>query len=95
MKTLPRLTLAFAMFAASLGLAPLAANAAPFAPAAGPVLGQAAAAPVENVAWVCGPYRCWHRPGPAFWRPRPYYAPGPYFYGRPYYRPHWGYHHGW
>ena len=31
---------------------------------------------VQDVRWVCGPYRCW-------WRPN-YYAYGPgYYYGRP------------
>lgn len=38
----------------------------------------------EAVRWVCGPYRCW-------WRPGPYYG-GYGFYGRP--RP-WGYGYGW
>jgi len=33
----------------------------------------------ENVAWVCGPYRCWWRPGY-----RTYYGPRFGFYGRPY-----------
>jgi hypothetical protein len=31
-------------------------------------LAQAAPANVENVRWVCGPYRCW-------WRRNFYYAP--------------------
>jgi hypothetical protein len=72
--------------------------------AAGLTFGSAAAMPVgglalaanelhpnvENVRWVCGPYRCWWRPGP-YWV-RPYWArPYPYgFYGRPY-----GYRFGW
>ena len=34
-------------------------------------LAQAAPANVENVRWVCGPYRCW-------WRPNYYYAPRVY-----------------
>jgi hypothetical protein len=24
---------------------------------------------VESVRWVCGPYRCWWRPGPYYRRP--------------------------
>lgn len=32
---------------------------------------------VDTVRWVCGPYRCWWRPGP--------------FWGGPYWRPHYGY----
>ncbi len=36
---------------------------------------------VQDVRWVCGPYRCW-------WRPGPYY--GRYYYGRPYWRRGWG-----
>lgn len=34
---------------------------------------------LQDVRWVCGPYRCWWRPGP-YWR-------GPYW-GPPY--PYWG-----
>ena len=41
---------------------------------------------VQNVRWVCGPYRCWRRPGPYYWGPHPYWGP----------RPYWGYHRwGW
>jgi hypothetical protein len=32
---------------------------------------------IEHVRWVCGPYRCWSRPGP--------------YWGGPYWRPHYGY----
>jgi hypothetical protein len=45
-----------------------------------------AAGNVENVRWVCGPYRCW-------------WAPGPYWPGRPIgWRGGWGgwgWHGGW
>lgn len=35
----------------------------------------------DNVRWVCGPYRCWWRPGPAYWGgPYGFYG-GPRFYG--------------
>ncbi len=43
----------------------------------------------QNVAWVCGPYRCWWRPGYAYWAPRPYYG----FYGPRHYRFGWYGHH--
>jgi hypothetical protein len=51
-----------------------------------PINGQlAATAPsatdAQQVRWVCGPYRCW-------WRPGPYWGGGPYWG-----RPGWGY--GW
>jgi hypothetical protein len=36
---------------------------------------------VQDVRWVCGPYRCWWRPG---------WGPGPYWRG-----PYWGYAPGW
>lgn len=46
-------------------------------------------APIEQVRWVCSPFRCW-------WRPN-YWAPGPYaFYaGRRFYHRPWGWHHQW
>jgi hypothetical protein len=37
---------------------------------------------IQQVRWVCGPYRCW-------WRP------GPYYYGGYGYGPRWGYGYGW
>ena len=53
---------------------------------------EAVAPAAQNVAWVCGPYRCWWRPNYAYFAPRPYVY-GPRFYGpRPYrfgwYGPH-------
>ena len=44
-----------------------------------------AGATPEAVRWVCGPYRCWWRPGPRFYGgygygPR-FYGGGPRFYG--------------
>lgn len=48
---------------------------------------------VEQVRWVCGPYRCWWRPN---FYPGPYgfYGGGPRFYGP---RFGWGggWHRGW
>ena len=54
-------------------------------PVGGLANAAAQTADVQQVAWVCGPYRCW-------WRPRyaPYYGAyawgGPGFYGRPWWR---------
>lgn len=42
---------------------------------------------VQDVYWVCGPYRCWWAPGP-YWR-GPYWGYS-YSYWGPYY-PYWGY----
>lgn len=50
---------------------------------------------VEKAAWVCGPYRCWWRPGP-YWRPAwgGYCAPRRYWgWGGGWHR--WGWHRGW
>ena len=58
---------AFAGGASAIPLAPLQ-------PAA-----QAAKVGPENVAWVCGPYRCFWRPGYG-WH-RPFYGPRVGFYG--------------
>jgi len=44
-------------------------------------VGQTSAG-LQDVRWVCGPYRCWWRPGP-YWGPPPYWGP----------RPYWGWHH--
>jgi len=43
---------------------------------------------IQNVRWVCGPYRCWWRPNDFAYGPGDYYGP-PRFYGygpRPFYR---------
>jgi hypothetical protein len=56
-----------------------AASAMPLVPLSSPA---ASSVDVEQVRWVCGPYRCW-------WRPNFY--PGYRAYGF-YPRPHWG---GW
>ena len=50
---------------------------------------------VEKAAWVCGPYRCWWRPGP-YWRPAwgGYWAPRRYWgWGGDWHR--WGWHRRW
>lgn len=38
-------------------------------------LAKAVPANVENVAWVCGPYRCWWRPNYYYYAPRVYVVP--------------------
>jgi hypothetical protein len=40
---------------------------------------------VDQVRWVCGPWRCW-------WRPNYYVAPAYAYYG---YGPRFGYYGGW
>jgi hypothetical protein len=43
---------------------------------------------IQNVRWICGPYRCWWRPNYYAYGPGYYYGP-PRFYGygpRPFYR---------
>lgn len=62
------------------------------------LIGKASAAPMNGMAaishqvtneiqdarWICGPYRCWWRPGPYWWG-------GPHWGWR-----HWGWHRwGW
>jgi len=75
--------------AAALGGLALATNTA----SAMPVGGLKAAADevstdLQNVVWICGPFRCWWRP--VYYYPRVYYYP----YYRPYYRP-WGWRPYW
>ena len=42
---------------------------------------------IQDVRWVCGPYRCWWTPRPYWWGPRYYNYVGP--------RPYWGWRYGW
>jgi hypothetical protein len=59
------------------------ASAAPIAP-----ITATTPANVQNVRWVCGPYRCW-------WQPNYYgyygygYAPRPYYWRHRYWRRHY------
>lgn len=57
---------------------------------AGPVATLATEAARSNLfaraATVCGPYGCYYRPGPRYYRPR-YYAPRRYYYRPRYYAP--------
>ena len=70
--------------AAQLGSTMMIAEASAM-PMSGPVLAATKIADgLQDVRWVCGPYRCWWRPGP-YWG-SPYWGPpGPY----------WGWHRGW
>lgn len=74
-----KLRIATAAFAILAGAGMMAGTAS-----AMPINGQlAATAPAatdaQQVRWVCGPYRCWWRPGPYFYG-GPVYG-GPRFYG--------------
>jgi hypothetical protein len=61
-------------------------SAASAMPVSGLTATATPAATVEQVRWVCGPYRCW-------WRPGPYYRPLYGFWGP---RHYWGWHRwGW
>lgn len=79
---------AFALAAAVGG--GLLAGTASAMPLNGPALAATQIADgAQNVAYVCGPYRCWWRPGP-YWG-GPYWGPG--YWG---YRPWgWGWRHRW
>ncbi len=66
--------------AAALCLTATAVSAMPIAPIA-----TNNVASVEQVHWVCGPYRCW-------WRPN-YYGGGYYAYGYYPRRPYWRHHY--
>ena len=96
------------------GLAALSAASIFSTPAAAMPVGNLAAAAnelsvTENVAWVCGPYRCWWTPSYYYYRPvvvvrpRPFYGYGPVYgwgYGPSYgYRVvgpgPWGYRRAW
>ena len=67
------------------GVAAMAQPAAAAMPNGIPSAAHASGA-VENVRWVCGPYRCW-------WQPRRFYQPYAYYAPRPFYRP-WRHHRG-
>lgn len=75
--------LASGAIAATLGVA----GAAQAMPAAGdPAAGLAAqSSPVEQVRWVCGPYRCRWVPNYGIYGPRPYWGPR-----RHWREPRWG-----
>jgi hypothetical protein len=66
------------------------ASAMPVNGLASPATAAAATNRVQDVRYVCGPYRCWWRPGRYHYGPRYYnYYVGP--------RPHWYWHrrHWW
>lgn len=83
---MPRFKIAAVVVTALVGSSAMAVSASAM-PAAG--LTRAAtpqASNVQNVRWVCGPYRCFWAPGYGWWGPRPYPYWGP---GR------WGWRGGW
>jgi hypothetical protein len=72
------------------GLVLGAANVGPASamPAANLAAAMSETSNVQNVVWVCGPFRCWWRPN--YWYyPRVYRYPRVYSYG--YVAPYWGY----
>ena len=66
------LSAGLALGALTLGAA--SASAMAIDPGVATTVGRAAN--IEQVPWVCGPYRCWWRPWHPYWRPRYYYGPG-------------------
>jgi len=93
-----KLTLAILGAAALCGaaLASGSASAMPLAGVAAPETGITSG--VQDVHWVCGPFRCWWRPN---FYARPYPAWGYRVWGRPWwgrsfaYRGGWGRYGGW
>lgn len=82
-----RLTVAGALLAGTMALGAGQASAMPALDHGLATTTQAAQ--VEQVRWVCGPYRCWWRPGP-YWGPRPYWG-----WRRPYWGGGWGWRRRW
>jgi len=74
---------ALVLGAAALLLSP-AARAMPFDGLA--IAREAVPDGIQNVRWVCGPYRCWWRPSYYAYGPGYYYGP-PRVYGYGYYGP--------
>lgn len=85
---MPRFRIALFALTALLGSG-LAAGAASAMPANGLAGAESHdAGIVQDVRWVCGPFRCWWRPGP-YWG-GPYWG-GPYWGWRQHYwGPYWG-----
>jgi len=71
------LTIAVFTVAAVLGAAAVNGKASATPLNGLPLAATQSAVSVEKVAWICGAYRCWWRPGP--------------YWGGPYGRPHYGY----
>jgi hypothetical protein len=71
----------------ALGAVALGASGASAMPNGLPSATATAPSDVENVRWVCGPYRCWWQPGP--------WGPG-WGWHRPWgWGPGWGWHRPW
>jgi hypothetical protein len=69
---------------AALCAAALAPASASALPAGGLAKAASELSDVQQVRWVCGPFRCWWRPGYGYY--------GAYAWGAPYGRPWWGGH---
>lgn len=87
---MPRLRIALFALATLLGSGLVAGMAS-----AMPATGLAATehqnvGTLQQVRWVCGPYRCWWQPGP-YWG-RPYWGWRRHYWGGWGWRRHWG---GW
>ena len=59
----------------------LSASAASAMPLDGLKPATEAVPAAENVAWVCGPYRCWWRPGYRYHYGQRFYGPRPWRFG--------------
>jgi hypothetical protein len=64
--------------ALALGGAAVGSGEASAMPDGLPSVSAAAPSNVENVRWVCGPYRCWWQPGPYYYG---VYGPRPWGWG--------------
>jgi len=74
--------------AGAICAASLAAGSASAMPVGGlAAAGSEISGDLQQARWVCGPFRCFWRPGPRFYG-RPFYRHYG-FYGRPF-RHHWG-----
>jgi hypothetical protein len=70
---------------AAIFLGTLAASGASAMPLGGlKPAAEAVQTTAQNVAWVCGPYRCWWQPNYAYWGPRSFYGPRFHYGPRPY-----------
>ena len=74
--------------AAALGGAALTSGSASAMPNGLASASTALSSNVQDVRWVCGPFRCW-------WRPNYYYGAYGYYGPRPYWGPGWGWRHHW
>ena len=74
---------------AAVGLSAPSASAMPLGLAPATAL-STPGVQIDNVRWVCGPYRCFWRPNSVVPAPLPYWG-GPYWAGPYWRRPYLGY----